>query len=121
MGNSDEEFNNKCKNFHDPANNNFKGKSSNNNNYQDLLESKIRNQAKRLFALQEYKQLCEKRILQLCPHHPLPVVDSHIKTDEDMPKNYAAEITTNNFNQTSKLQFTDLTRQLNNKDNVFNF
>lgn len=44
------------------------------------MEQKIRNQAKRLCELQDYKNLCEKRLLQVCPGHPLPVEEKHLGT-----------------------------------------
>ena len=39
------------------------------------LEQKIRDQAKRLSSLEKYKYLCEKRIKQLSPNHPLPITE----------------------------------------------
>ena len=45
-------------------------------NYKDQLETKIREQAKRLAELEKYKYLCEKRIKQLCPKHPLPLTEA---------------------------------------------
>lgn len=39
---------------------------------------KIRIQAKMLQELEEYKLLCEKRILELCPEHSLPVKKSDL-------------------------------------------
>ena len=42
------------------------------------LGDKIRTQAKRLSSLEQYKLLCEKRILELCPGHELPVKQEHL-------------------------------------------
>ena len=39
---------------------------------------KIRNQALRLKDLEIYKQLCEKRILELCPDHDIPISEEHL-------------------------------------------
>jgi chromosome segregation ATPase len=43
--------------------------------YISKLEQKIRDQAKRLSSLEKYKYLCEKRIKQLSPNHPLPITE----------------------------------------------
>jgi len=60
-------------------NNNYNNdvKETSNTSYKELLEQKIRNQAKRLCELQDYKNLCEKRLLQVFPGHPLPVEQKH--------------------------------------------
>ncbi len=42
------------------------------------LSEKIRQQAKIMEGQETYKILCEKRILELCPSHPLPVLPSHL-------------------------------------------
>ena len=42
------------------------------------LGDKIRSQAKRLSSLEQYKLLCEKRILELSPGHDLPVRPEHL-------------------------------------------
>jgi hypothetical protein len=42
------------------------------------LMDKIRRQAEQLIQLENYKLLCEKRILELAPDHPLPVELSHM-------------------------------------------
>lgn len=44
------------------------------------LRDKIRQQAARLRNLEQYRILCEKRILELCPGHPLPVKEEHKAT-----------------------------------------
>ena len=50
---------------------------SNNLKYMEKLESKIRNQAKKIADLNKYKYLCEKRIRQLNPNEILPLtIDS---------------------------------------------
>ena len=46
-----------------------------NSTYISQLEYKIRDQAKRLSELEKYKYLCEKRIKQLNPNHPLPITE----------------------------------------------
>ena len=44
----------------------------------EQLKEKIRSQAQRLNELESYKMLCEKRVIELCPDHPLPVLTSHL-------------------------------------------
>ena len=46
-----------------------------NSTYISQLEYKIRYQAKRLSELEKYKYLCERRIKQLNPNHPLPLTE----------------------------------------------
>lgn len=53
-------------------------------NYQDLLENKIRDQAQRLLELQNYKNLCERRIKQLIPSHLFPVTEMHISQHREI-------------------------------------
>lgn len=50
---------------------------------QDMMREKIRNQAQRLRILEQYKVLCESRISELCPLHPLPVKIEHLGTHEE--------------------------------------
>ena len=89
-----------------------------NDNYKDLLELKIRKQAKRLYELQEYKQICEKRISQLSPNHPFPVLESHIKNHEDITKSYSSDIQSNNHAQSMRYQIQELNKLLSQKENV---
>jgi len=49
------------------------------------LGDKIRAQAKRLSALEQYKLLCEKRILELYPGHDMPVRPEHLGTQSTDP------------------------------------
>jgi chromosome segregation ATPase len=42
------------------------------------LGDKIRLQARRLASLEQYKLLCERRIQELCPGHPVPVRQEHL-------------------------------------------
>jgi len=42
------------------------------------LKDKIRTQAQDLQSLEQYKSLVEKRIIELCPDHPLPVLPTHL-------------------------------------------
>ena len=47
----------------------------------DILQSmreKIRSQAQRLRLLEQYKALCETRISEIVPDHPIPVLPEHI-------------------------------------------
>jgi len=71
--------NSSCSNIIYNNNNNTDNmKETSNTSYKELLELKIRNQAKRLCELQDYKSLCEKRLLQVCPGHPLPIEEKHL-------------------------------------------
>ena len=42
------------------------------------MTQKIKRQAEQLHELGNYRLLCEKRILELAPGHPLPVQQSHL-------------------------------------------
>jgi hypothetical protein len=42
------------------------------------LSEKVRTQAERLTALEAYKTLLEKRLVDLDPKHPLPVIPQHL-------------------------------------------
>ncbi len=50
----------------------------------EKLQEKIRNQANRLCEFQNYKTLCESRIKQLSPSHPLPILESHLRLNKDL-------------------------------------
>lgn len=91
-----------------------------NETYREMLEQKVRKQAKRLCELQEYKSLCEKRIRQLSPGHPLPVVDQHISNVDKSVTSQVQEIQFNNIIQSNKFQIHDLTNKLVNKENELN-
>lgn len=58
---------------------NKSNKSSQNVNV-DGLRQKVTEQAQRLTSLEIYKQLCEQRLRQLVPNHPLPVTESDLKS-----------------------------------------
>lgn len=45
------------------------------------LGEKIRSQAHRLAALEQYRLLCEQRLLEFDPNHPLPVLPEHLGSD----------------------------------------
>ena len=64
---------NSMENF--PNLNSQKEKENSSNTYINQLEYKIRDQAKRLSELEKYKYLCERRIKQLNPNHPLPITE----------------------------------------------
>lgn len=42
------------------------------------LRDKVRTQAQRLRNLEQYKMLCEERIADFCPGHPMPVKPDHL-------------------------------------------
>lgn len=91
-----------------------------NDNYRELLEQKIRKQAKRLCELQEYSSLCEKRIKQILPTHPLPVQEAHLKNDmqgNDFTK--TQEIQSSNLMKSFKFQVQDLTNKLVYRDQEY--
>lgn len=44
------------------------------------LKEKVRQQARRLSALEQYRLLCEQRVKELSPDHPLPVLPDHLGT-----------------------------------------
>jgi hypothetical protein len=46
--------------------------------YFQKFSGKIREQAEKLQELENYKVLAERRILDLCPNHPLPIQDFHL-------------------------------------------
>jgi hypothetical protein len=95
-----------------------KNKSYKDDGYKEQLEHKVKTQAERLYDLQKYKELCERRIRQLAPNHPLPVSDSHIRNYEDVTKSYSSDIQSNNLTHSLSLQIKDLNKQLNRKDEV---
>ena len=47
----------------------------------EKLSAKIKEQAERLQAYENYFKLCEQRILKLDPKHPLPVQYDHLQAD----------------------------------------
>jgi len=49
----------------------------------DKLRDKIRDQANRLCELQNYKTICESRIKQLSPSHPIPVLETHLRLNNN--------------------------------------
>ena len=87
-----------------------------NGTYLELLELKVRKQASRLCELQEYKSICEKRILQLSPGHEIPVTENHLKSSYNNPSQYSTEIQMNNMIHSYKFQIQDLTNKLLKKE-----
>ena len=45
------------------------------------IKAKLQEYAHTISSLEDYKALCERRILELAPGHPLPVMDSHLGTE----------------------------------------
>ena len=64
--------------------------------YVEKLETKLREHARELQALEAYKCLCERRILQLAPQHDLPVTEQHFGTERvaKSPSEKRIELTT---------------------------
>ena len=77
-----------------------------------MLEKKIREQAQRLIELQNYKTICEKKIKQAFPDHPLPINENHIK------KLSNEIIRTDSNSHLLKNQIKELKNSILNKDNV---
>ena len=46
--------------------------------YMKQMAQKIKKQAEQLHELGNYKSLCEKRIVELVPGHPLPILPIHL-------------------------------------------
>ncbi len=55
----------------------------------ETLRLKVRDQAQRLTNLETYKILCEERIKQLAPEHPLPITNIHLTKQFKLPTNTA--------------------------------
>lgn len=62
------------------------------------LREKVRAQALRLRSLEKYKRLCEDRISQLCPNHPLPVTPEHLRTSSG-PSTYDLHLSKQKINR----------------------
>jgi chromosome segregation ATPase len=75
----------------------------------NAFKTKIKEQAMQLQALEEYKQLCEKRIKEIAPDHPLPIERAHIGKKVSAPKH------SQNSPQKNKL-IQDLRAELNRKN-----
>jgi hypothetical protein len=72
-------------------------KESQKSNYDmHKLRQKIQEQAIRLQKQEQYKFLCENRILQLDPAHPLPLQEIHLK--KHLQESKASKIDDNNYN-----------------------
>ncbi len=97
-----------------------------NNNYSNLnfestikegYERRSREQAKVISDLHEYKLLCEKRIKQLSPGHPLPIKETHLNcppSDEKVNENLEIE------NHNLKKEIQNLRNIINYKEEVSN-
>ena len=48
------------------------------NDLSSQMRDKIRSQAQRLRGLEQYRILCEQRILELFPNHPVPIKQEHL-------------------------------------------
>lgn len=42
------------------------------------MSQKIRKQAERIMQLENYKGLCEARLKEISPNHPIPVLEAHL-------------------------------------------
>lgn len=82
----------------------------NDSNYKSLLEKKIKNQAERLYELQKYKDLLERRILQFNPNEIFPVTESKAELDY---------VVTAHFNESTKFD-PNLSQQKSDNNNNSN-
>jgi len=89
-------------------------KESEKSNYDiHKLRQKIQEQATRLQKLEQYKFLCENRILQLDPAHPLPINEGHLKKHSKDNKGFNNK---NNKCETNNDINSHYPNDLNNKD-----
>lgn len=73
-----------------------------------LLEEKVRNQAERLCNLENYKTLCERRILQLNPNESFPITEKIIEENHLFHK-----ISFNNFQPSGDKQTNSNSQNFN--------
>lgn len=66
--------------------------SKKDNNSKDNLERMLKEQSIKINELFDYKKLCEDRIKQLMPSHPIPVKETHLKV---LPKKFEESIKAN--------------------------
>eukprot|EP00743_Colponemidia_sp_Colp-15_P005932 GILK01006378.1.p1 GENE.GILK01006378.1~~GILK01006378.1.p1 ORF type:complete len:1431 (-),score=317.00 GILK01006378.1:139-4236(-) len=64
-----------------PAATNTVSAASGSNNYANKLAEKVNEQARHIVELESYRSLCEERILELVPNHPLPLRSEHLGSD----------------------------------------
>jgi hypothetical protein len=74
------------------------------------LMGKIRKQAENLLQLENYKLLCEKRIRDLVPIHPLPIESYHIGSSK------YSKFVLNNKDDLVNKQLSELQRELRLKE-----
>jgi len=91
----------------------------------DKLRDKIRDQASRLCELQNYKTICESRIKQLSPSHPIPVLESHLRLGKEINVNESFNPANNKIpdsqNQLLKQKNDELAYALEIKERVSYF
>ena len=63
----------------------FASEAKNSSCLKSFNDEKIFLQTKRLFELQEYSTLCEKRIKQFCPSHNFPVTEADLNNNSINP------------------------------------
>jgi hypothetical protein len=80
------------------------------NSSKDNLEKRLKEQANKINELFDYKKLCEDRIRQLMPSHPIPVKETHLKV---LPKKFEESIKAN-----KDLENHNLKKELQNYKNV---
>lgn len=80
-------------------------------NLKEAYERRSREQSKVISDLHEYKLLCEKRIKQLYPGHPLPIKEAHLNFPPSEDK-VSGNLENENHN---------LKKEIQNLRNIINF
>lgn len=68
------------------------GESVNTDEFVKQLSQKVRKQAERLMQLETYRELCEKRIKEFAPEHPIPVLESHLGSKKRWIRAYVTPV-----------------------------
>lgn len=84
----------------------------------DNLERRLREQTKKINDLFDYKTLCENRIRQLMPSHPIPVKENHLKI---MPHKFeeSIKVSLDLENHNLKKDLTNYKNLINSKELVY--
>lgn len=90
--------------------NSFKQENCKDNSSKDNLEKRLKEQANKINELFDYKKLCEDRIRQLMPSHPIPIKETHLKV---LPKKFEESVKAN-----KELENHNLKKELQNYKNV---
>lgn len=85
---------------------------------QNLNKDKIKELNQKIAYLENYNRLCERRIRQLCPSHPLPITQEHM--DISAEEFQAINESNQQINQ-YKEYIKNLKTMMENKDIVLMF